>query len=128
MATAQLALVKNGKDLNSQLVRAQGAMSTLKEGRSRFPSNRGIRAKIREANKQIAALVKNQNIEQNNRKADLVNKRNMKTRILKLQERIRKAEELKRKQGIYPANYETDKKDFEQTVAQYKKLYGPLNF
>jgi len=127
-ATAQLALVKKNKDLKSQLAQAKVAMATLKAGRSRCPSNTGIRAKINETNKLIATLSKNIDIEHNNIKADLANKRKMKTRILTLQDRIRKAEELKRKQGIYPANYKTDKKDLEDTIAQYKKLYGQLNF
>ncbi|GEM_PF-3293331 len=126
--TAQLALVKKYKDLKAQLRQAQAAMATLKAGRSKFPSNRGIRAKINEASKVIATLSKNLDIEKKNIAADQANKRNMKTRILKLQERIRKAEELKRKQGMYPANYETDKRDLEKTIAQYKKLYGSLNF
>ncbi|RLE18648.1 MAG: hypothetical protein DRJ14_03010, partial [Acidobacteria bacterium] len=126
--TAQLALVKKYKDLKAQLRQAQAAMATLKAGRSKFPSNRGIRAKINEASKVIATLTKNLDIEKKNIAADQANKRNMKTRILKLQERIRKAEELKRKQGMYPANYETDKRDLEKTIAQYKKLYGSLNF
>ena len=128
MGTAQLALVKKNKELKAQLAQARVAMSTLKAGRSRFPSNRGIRAKINETGILIATLEKNLGIEQNNIKADQTNKRNMKTRILKLQDRIRKAEELKRKQGMYPANYKIDKRDLEETVAQYKKLYGPLTF
>ncbi len=128
MATAQLALVKKNKDLKGQMAQANAALDTLKAGRSRFPSNRGIRAKLTEVKKVIATLGKNIEIEKKNRAADLANKRNMKTRILKLKERIRKAEELKRKQGIYPANYQTDKKDLEDTIAKYKKLYGNLNF
>jgi len=128
MATAQLALATKTKDLKQQLRQAQTALATLKSGRSKFPGNRGIRSKIGEANKMIASIQKNLEIVKKNKAADQANKRNMKARILKLQERIRKAEELKRKQGMYPANYENDKKDLENTIAQYKKLYGQLNF
>lgn len=127
-ATAELALVKKKKGFKAQLDQARKAMATLRAGRSKFPANRGIRTKINEANNLIATLEKNLGIEDENRKADMANKRKMKSRILTLQDRIRKAEELKRKQGIYPANYKMDKKDLEDTITQYKKLYGPLNF
>lgn len=127
-AAAQLALVKKYSDYKSQLTQAQKALATLKNGRSKFPRNTGIRSKIREANGLIAKIKQNIGIEKKNREADLANKRKMKSRILQLQERIRKAEELKRKQGMYPANYERDKKDLNDTRARYKKLYGSLNF
>jgi len=127
-ATAQLALANQENTLTSKLTQAETAMDTLRSGRSKFPSNSGIRSKINEASTFIATLRKNIDIEKKNKDTDQANKRNMKTRILKLQERIRKAEELKRKQGLYPANYDRDKKDLADVTAQYKKLYGPLNF
>ncbi len=127
-AAAQLALVKNYSDYKSQLTQAKKALDTLREGRSKFPSNSAIRSKIREANVLITKIGENIGIEKKNREADLANKRKMKSRILTLKDRIRKAEELKRKQGIYPANYEKDKKDLADIIAKYKKLYGPLNF
>jgi len=127
IGTAQLALVKNYRDLNGQLRQAQQAVRTLQEGKRKFPGNRGISAKLAEAEKMVASIQKNQEIEQKNREADLANQRKLKERIATLKDRIRKAEELKRKQGVYPKNYEADKKALEQTVAEYEKLYGPLN-
>ncbi len=126
IGTAELALVKDMSNDQGKLQQTEKAIDTLSEGRRKFSSSSAIRNKLNEANRIAETLRENIRREQQNKQADAQNRRALMDRIQTLRQRIRDAEEVKRKQGIYPANFEQDKADLEKTIAQYEELYGPL--
>jgi len=126
IGTAQMALANAESSQQAKLAKMREAIATLEEGRRKHSSNSGIRSKLAEANQIAATLDKNIQIDQQNLETDLANKRKLRELIAELRVRIREAEEVKRKQGIYPGGYERDKKQLADTIAEYEKNYGPL--
>jgi len=120
IATAQLAI---GKDENN-LQKCKVAMSTINEGLRKFPGNKSLLKKKKEAQEIITRFEENIKIEQKNKQIEQENKRKLANRIMTLKGRIRKAEEIKRKSGRYPASYESDKRELEKALKTYEKLYG----
>ncbi len=120
IATAQLAIGKKENNLQKCKV----ARATLNEGLKKFPNNRSLKKKLNEANQIIAKFEENIRIEQKNKQIEQENKRKLANRIMTLKGRIRKAEEIKRKTGQYPASYQTDKAELEKALKTYEKLYG----
>ncbi len=120
IATAQLAIGKKENNLSKCKV----ALSTVKEGLRKFPNDRNLKKKLKEAKEIIARFEKNLEIEKKNKLIEQENKRKLANRIMTLKGRIRKAEEIKRKSGRYPASYESDKKELEKALKTYEKLYG----
>ena len=120
IATAQLAIGKNENNLSKCKV----ALSTINEGLRKFPGNRNLKKKKKEAQEIITRFEENIKIEQKNKQIEQENKRKLANRIMTLKGRIRKAEEIKRKSGRYPASYESDKKELEKALKTYEKLYG----
>ncbi len=120
IATAQLAIGKNENNLSKCKV----ALATVKEGLRKFPNDRNLKKKLKEAKEIIARFEKNLEIEKKNKQIEQENKRKLANRIMTLKGRIRKAEEIKRKSGRYPASYESDKKELEKALKTYEKLYG----
>lgn len=126
IGTAELALVKGIEGDSAKLRQVRKAINTLAEGRRKFSSSRAIQKKLNEASAIADSLEENIRRDEQNREADARNRRALMDRIQQLRQRIRDAEEVKRKQGMYPANYEQDVAELEKTIAQYEKLYGPL--
>ena len=120
IATAQLAIGKKENNLNKCKV----ALKTIKEGLRKFPNDRNLKKRLKEAQEIVARFEKNIEIEKKNKQIEQENKRKLANLILKLKGRIRKAEEIKRKTGRYPASYESDKKELEKALKTYEKNYG----
>ncbi len=120
IATAQLAIGKKENNLSKCKV----ALKTIREGLRKFPHDRALKKKLKEANDIIAKFEENIKIEQKNKQIEQENKRKLANRIMTLKGRIRKAEEIKRKTGRYPASYESDKAELEKALKTYEKLYG----
>ncbi len=120
VATAQLAIGKKENNLSKCKV----ALNTVKEGLKKFPNNKNLKKELKEVKDIIAKFEKNLEIEKKNKQIEQENKRKLANRIMTLKGRIRKAEEIKRKSGQYPASYESDKKELEKALKTYEKLYG----
>ncbi|BBB32784.1 hypothetical protein TTHT_1266 [Thermotomaculum hydrothermale] len=120
IATAQLAIGKNENNLSKCKI----ALKTVNDGLRKFPGNRNLLKKKKEAQEIIARFEKNLEIEKKNKQIEQENKRKLANRIMTLKGRIRKAEEIKRKSGRYPASYESDKAELEKALKTYEKLYG----
>ena len=126
IGTAQMALANDETTDPAKLSKFNEAIDTLQEGLRKHSGNSQIRGKLGEAQTIAKKLRENIDIDDKNRQADLDNMRKLKTRIADLRERIRKAEEVYRNQGVYPRNFEQDKKDLDSTIAEYEKRFGPL--